>query len=72
VAEAGDRGLLRGKNEHVELDEAVALALVIGGDDGAGRQFVADMGGGEMLHRAADMHPRAQYDVVAQCPIADV
>src|SRR5207237_1702842 len=45
---------------------------VIGGDGGAGREFIADVGGGEMLHGAADMHPWAQYDVVPQYPVADM
>jgi hypothetical protein len=48
------------------------FALVIRGDHGTRSQFIANAGGGEMLHRAADMHPRPRHDIVAQCPIADV
>jgi hypothetical protein len=72
VADTGDWNCLRCVHQHVELDEAVAFALVIGGDDCACRQLIADMGGGEVLHSAADMHPRPQNDVMAQCPVADV
>ena len=50
----------------------MALTLVIGADDGAGRQCVSDMLSGEVLHRAADMHPRSQYDVMAQYPVPDM
>ena len=59
----GDKG-------DVEIDHAVALAVVVGSHTGAGRQLVADAGGCEVGDLAAGVNPRLQHHVLAQRQVA--
>ena len=59
-----------GAHQNIEIDEAVALALVIGGDVGAQRKCVAHLGGGKIPYRAADVNPRPQHHVLHQRLVA--
>src|SRR5580658_1752041 len=54
---AGDRRALIGDDQRVDIDEQMALMLVIAGDAGAHAERVADPRCSEMLDLAADMHP---------------
>ena len=56
--------------QRIELDEAVPLALIVGTDPRPHCQLVANAGQPYILHRAADMYPRAEQHIVTQCPIA--
>ena len=58
-------------HEHVEIDEAMSLALVIFGDAREHRKLVADACGGKIPHRAADMNPGSEHHVLHQCLIAE-
>ena len=69
VGDAGDGGGAVGDDEAVEVDEAVALLLVVAHYLGAHRQLVADLGGGEVVDLAADVDPRSQHDVVGERPV---
>src|SRR5262245_7944988 len=71
VGDAGDGGGGVGEDEAVELDEAVALPLVVGGDLGAYGERVADAGGGEVVGLAGDVNPGTQHDIVSQRPVEE-
>src|SRR5207237_9146913 len=60
------RRLAVGDYQRVELDEAVALLVVIADDFRAGRDHIAGLRGGKQLHAAADVNPGAEDGVVDQ------
>ncbi|MEH2689969.1 hypothetical protein DXU04_34435 [Bradyrhizobium diazoefficiens] len=72
LARLVDRGVLAmrqrcravGDDQRVELDEAVALLLVVRGDLGPRNDLVAGARGRQQLHAAADVDPRAQNGIV--------
>ena len=59
-------GLARGQRKHVEFDEAVALAFVLGGDDRAHLERLAGTDGPEKMKVAAHVNPRAEYDALGE------
>src|SRR5579872_4178790 len=67
----GERGCAIADDQRIELDEAMALFLVIGDDFGARGQFIADPSGAQQLHPASDVNPGAENDVVNQHLVHD-
>src|SRR4051794_458655 len=65
MADMGDRGRAVRQHHRIDVDEAVALLLVIAGDPRPHRQSVTDMRYCEMLDPAAGMHPGAEHDIAA-------
>src|SRR5205085_1578659 len=66
VADVHGRLPLVDDEEHVERDELVSLALETVDDPGARRYVVAIVDVAEVLHRALDVDPRPQPDVLRQ------
>ena len=64
-----DRRLAARDDQSIEIDELVALALVIPGDLGAQREHVIDACRAKIAHRTADMNPRTQNCVLHQRPV---
>ena len=59
-----------GQNQNIDIDKAMALVLVIGGDPAACRQACADLCGGEVLDAARHMDPGPERDVAIDDEIA--
>ena len=58
------------ENHRIEIDEPMALAFIVRGNDGAHRELRADVCRPEILHPAAGMNPGSQHEVLRQRPIA--
>ena len=59
-----------GQNQNIDIDKAMALVLVIGGDPAACREVCADMRGGEVLDTARHMNPGPERDIAIDDEIA--
>jgi len=55
-----------GDQDDVEVNQLVALALVVGGDARPGRELVAHMRYGKVRHLAAHVDPGRQRNVLAK------
>ena len=65
-----EHALIIGDDKRVDIDQAMALALVVGGNARAHGKDIANNRGREVLHAAAGVHPRPKDDVVAQGEVA--